>query len=175
MQCWRGGLYWPLDPRSEEVFIEDIAHHLGNLCRFTGACEPFYSVAEHSVHVSHIVPRPLALLGLLHDAPEAYINDLNRPTKHDPQMRAYRRIEARNWRVIAMKFGLPEKQPEEIHVADAAMLHVEKLALMKALPDEMTEAWMMGDLQPPAPVTIMGWTPFQAKHEFLMRFRELTK
>lgn len=174
MQCWRGGIYWPLDPRADEVFIEDIAHHLAMICRFTGACDRFYSVAEHSVLVSKIVPPEMALLGLLHDATEAYLNDLNRPVKHDPEMVAYRRIEALNWLAIAERFGLPKVMPQEIHVADAAMLHAERLALLKPLSECTTEEWLMGDVQPPARVEITGWAWRQARMEFMYRYEELT-
>ena len=40
-------------PRPEQIHIEDIAHHLSLLCRFTGAVNKFYSVAEHCVRVSY--------------------------------------------------------------------------------------------------------------------------
>lgn len=175
MQTWSGSLYWPLDPRAEEVHIEDLAHHLSQICRYTGACEEFYSVAEHSVHVSYIAPPEMALLGLLHDATEAYLNDLNRPVKHDPELAGYRRVEALNWRVIAARFGLPEVMPEDIHVADAAMLAAERRVLMKPLPQVTTHAWMMGDVQPPAKVDIWCWPPKFAKQMFLRRYEELTR
>lgn len=73
MQTFSGALYWPMDPRPEDVNILDIAHSLSMQCRYTGHVSKFYSVAEHSVHVSNIVPKELAMCGLLHDATEAYL------------------------------------------------------------------------------------------------------
>lgn len=173
MQVWSGGIYWPLDPRAEEVFIEDIAHSLAMQCRYGGHCDRYYSVAEHSVLVSKIVPPALALVGLLHDATEAYLSDVIRPLKR--HLTNYKKIEARNWAVIASRFGLPEEMPQAVHKADAAMLHAECLALMKPLPQVDRAVWLMGDVQPPAQVEITGWAWRQARAEFMDRYEELTR
>ena len=171
MQVWTGGIYWPLDPRASEVFLLDIAHSLAMQCRYTGHVERFYSVAEHSVHVSHIVPQAMALLGLLHDATEAYLTDVARPVKR--HLTNYKEIEQLNWLVIAERFNLPSILPEEIHAADAAMLHAERAVLMKPLPEITIHTWAMGDVQTPAAVDIQCWSPTQARAEFLARFYEV--
>lgn len=175
MQTYTGRVYWPVDPRPEDVSIEDIAHHLSMLCRYTGACSRFYSIAEHSCHVSLMVPREDALAGLLHDAPEAYLNDLNRPLKRSPGLEEYRRIEALNWRAVSARFGLPEALPHSVETADSEILFHEQAALMPWPPPGMD--WGMG-LKKPAvvrPELIQGWSPAMAKQAFLERFKELTK
>jgi hypothetical protein len=68
-----------LDPKIDEISIEDIAHALSNVCRFTGHTKRFYSVAEHSCLVSALCDNRLE--GLLHDASEAYMSDLSSPLK----------------------------------------------------------------------------------------------
>lgn len=97
---------YPLDPREAEIDILDIAHALANLCRFNGHVKQFYSVAEHSCHVSDLLPQVWKLTGLLHDASEAYLCDLPRPIKRSPGFaEGYLRAERDLERVITKKFG----------------------------------------------------------------------
>lgn len=46
-----------LNPEAKQISIVDIAMGLSRICRFGGQCERFYSVAEHCVRASQIVPR----------------------------------------------------------------------------------------------------------------------
>lgn len=172
MQTASGRLYWPSDPRPDEIHIEDIGHHLGMLCRFTGACREFYCVAEHSWHVSRLVSPDLALTALLHDATEAYLNDINKPTKVDPDMAGYRRLEERNWQAVAARFDLPRVLPEAVHVADRACYFAERAALMPEWPDGHKD--MYPTMEVPN-VRIRCWSPADAKFHFLQRFGELTR
>jgi 5'-nucleotidase len=175
MQTYLGGAYWPCDPRPEEVHIVDIAHHLSMLCRYTGACKGFYSVAEHSILVSYRVPQEHALTGLLHDATEAYVADVNRPVKHGPGMKGYRAIEMLNWLAIAEKFGLPKKMPAAVERVDNEMLFHEQAALMQPAPEGMD--WGMGLPQPaevrPDLISCLPW--WLAKQVFLRRYIELAR
>src|ERR1043165_2313879 len=78
------------EPASSEFTIEDIAHGLANICRYSGQCKDFYSVAEHSILVSETA-KGFELEALLHDAAEAFLGDITRPLK---QMHPdYKRIE----------------------------------------------------------------------------------
>jgi hypothetical protein len=73
------------NPQTWVFDIDDIAKALSNTCRFAGHVE-FYSVAEHCMRVSDYLKAAgyaehVQLLGLMHDAIEAYIGDIPRPIK----------------------------------------------------------------------------------------------
>ena len=75
------------DPDTWLFNMTDISTALSNLSRFSGHLSRFYSVAEHSVRVSETLkdwgaPPDVQLLGLIHDATEAYLLDIPRPWKH---------------------------------------------------------------------------------------------
>lgn len=156
----RGGTDFDLLRPEKSVFtINDIAHALSNLCRFTGHSSRFFSVAQHSVHVSYMVPRDLALEGLLHDAAEAFVGDCSTPLKS--LLPEYRRIERRIDKVIRARFGLPDTEHPVVKTADERMLVAERHALMgcrAADPDQL--------LYPPMP-------PEHAKDLFTHRFTVL--
>lgn len=124
MQVNSGGRFYPLDPRPEEVNIRDIAKSLSKMVRFNGHTDRFYSVAEHSVHVSRLC-REKRLSALLHDATEAYVGDMIRPLKY--AMPAFREVEKGVWKAVASHFDIEEDLGEEIHRADNLMCAREKL------------------------------------------------
>jgi len=86
-QTRSGNAFYPFNPFRSEFSIEDIAEPLAKLPRFNGHTDGvFYSVAEHSVHVSRLVKRKggdarAQLIALLHDAHEAFIGDIPAPLK----------------------------------------------------------------------------------------------
>lgn len=105
-----------LDPKSEQITLHDIAHQLSLVCRFGGAIKEHYSVAAHSIWVSHTVPPEHALQGLLHDAAEAYLGDMPTPLKN--LLPEYKKIEQRFWEVIANKFNVPVELAEVVKEVD---------------------------------------------------------
>lgn len=169
-QIYSGKKFWPLDPRPEEVDINDIAHSLAFQCRFNGHCNSFFSIAQHSVFVSKIVPLEQALAGLLHDAPETYVGDIVSPLKKclPPQ---FKEIEKEIEKVIFEKFNITNANHAEIKKADMIALFTEMRDLMKSPPSK----WNNADLYPPHPDKIIPLSPEEAKKEFLERFYELTK
>ena len=157
----------PLDPDPDDIHLEDVAHALSLICRFTGHVKHFYSVAQHSVHVSENVPKKDALWGLLHDASEAYLADLARPIKHMPGLGdVYRECEARLQAAICKRFDLPEKEPESIKDADILLLHTEQTYLMPNTPERHKAEETLRELS--------AWEPWLAKERFLKRYAELT-
>lgn len=171
-----GKKFYHLAPTPEMVDITDIAHALSMLCRWTGHTRFHYSVAQHSIYASHLVPKQFALAALLHDSSEAYLGDMNRPLKHFTAAGpAYREIEEKVEAVIFGKFGVPFPLPEEVKEADTQMLYAEKAQLMTITEATKYEARKWGRDETEADVRIQRWTPRRAEKMFLKRFAELSK
>ncbi len=86
-----GVIFNLMDPKMNDVRINDIAHNLSQQCRWNGSTRTYYSVAEHSIKVyeAYVMKVSLgndhsrkgALAALLHDAEEAYWGDIIQPIK----------------------------------------------------------------------------------------------
>ncbi len=162
IETYSGLPYWPLDPRRAEVRIGDIAHSLAMQCRFGGHCIRFYSVAEHSILLADKMPTPEeALEALLHDASEAYLNDITRPVKKSlPQ---YRSIEAANQRVIYEAYNLNPNGPSQtVKIGDARILIDESRQNMRTGGRE----WYFNGQTEPLGVQLQYWTPYEAEARF---------
>lgn len=170
IETFTGRKFFPLDPRPEDICIEDIAHHLSQICRFTGAVREFYSVAQHSWLVSERVDARHALWGLLHDAAEAYLGDLSRPIKRDGGWaQNYREAERRVMDQVCEKFGLPPVEPESVRRADDFMVVNEARQLMRS----KAKSWSWGHDVKALADCIEPWGPHYAELMFLNRFRQL--
>jgi uncharacterized protein len=156
------------DPAAQPVVIEDIAHALANLCRFTGHTQRFYSVAEHSVWCSEIVPKEHALAALLHDAVEAFVGDVSRPLK--ALLPEYREVEKRIEAAVLPMFGLSLPLHPAVKEADARMLLVEQAQAMGNADDWPDFAGLQ-----PADVRLGFWHPASARTFFLQRYYELVR
>jgi hypothetical protein len=165
IQTYTGRQFFPLDPRARDVDIRDIARSLSFLCRFNGHCHQFYSVADHSVRVSQIVPPAHALWGLLHDAAEAYLSDLPRPIKR--RVPLFNELEDRLLETIAAAFGLDLPLPPEVLHADDVMLATEARDLAARPP----QPW--GHRVEPLTSHIVPRSPAEAEQAFLERFASL--
>lgn len=170
IQTATGGRFYPLDPRPEDVRIEDIAHGLANICRFGGQCTPFYSVAQHSLLVASLVPPEDQRWALLHDASEAYIGDVIRPFKRCPEFERYREIERATMDAICHHFGLQPEEPASIRAADMLALATEARDLM---PRAELEAWEY--MPSPLPFRVQPLPSEEARKRFLATFRALAR
>lgn len=167
IQTALGRQFWPIDPRADEVFIDDIAHALSMLCRFGGHCLRFYSVAEHSVLLSRAAAPEHKLWALLHDASEAYLVDVPRPLK--PFLAGYREAEDKIMRAVCERFGLGADMPPAVKEFDQRILFDERTQNMATAPVRWaTDAAPIG-------VTLQYWPPYMARYEFMADFRALTE
>jgi uncharacterized protein len=157
------------NPKLEDICIEDIAHALSMICRFTGHTKEFYSVGTHSLYVSKMCSKENQLYGLLHDATEAYIQDLNRSVKQMDQLAGYREIEHNLHKTICNKFGLQEIEPAEVKAVDTKMLATEALQFMSPLHKDWSKQGINA-----FDIVIEAASPKTAEHLFLARFYELT-
>ncbi len=156
------------DPSPDDVEIHDIAVALSRICRFGGHSSEFYSVAQHSVLVSQVVPSEHALWGLLHDAAEAYIGDMVAPIKRLPEMEPFRALERRVQRAIRLKFELDPVMPPEVKRTDLVLFATEKRDLLGPEPKPFLP------LPEPLEQRIVPWSPKVAQAAFLGRFNDLT-
>jgi len=162
----RAGTYFDfLSPEKSRVDIDTIAHALAHICRYTGHTSSFYSVAQHSVLVSELVPPEHALAGLMHDAAEAYIGDVSAPLKS--LLADYKAIEARVEPVILGHFGLQMPLPACVKHADNVARVTEQRDLMP--PHERDRI----DGITPDYRAIAPQQPYIARRMFLARFHEL--
>lgn len=159
------------NPDPASVSVTDIAWSLATTRRWTGHARPAYSVAQHSVYASRLVPREYALEALLHDAPEAYTGDVASPLK-GLLGRRFRRIERAAAGAIsrALSVNIVEL-PRQVHLADAALMVAEAEQLM-GIPRAEREAWLRGDASL-VTFTIEPWGEERAEIEFLRTFMKL--
>lgn len=159
------------EPDQTEFHISDIAHALSQTCRFGGHTRQFYSVAQHSVLVSQLVPVEYRLQALLHDAAETYCGDMVQPLKGLPFMRPYRNYESLMLSRLFEAYGVTPTQDstEAVKRADLQMLATERRDLMA--PD--ISAWPVLDGICPRHARISPMMPVPAESLFMTRFKEL--
>lgn len=158
-----------------EITIEALAHGMSNLCRFTGHCAFFYSIAEHSVKVSYLVE---SLTGLLHDAHEVVTNDLSKPVKVYIGG-SYGELEDKCERQVATLFGLDFPHGPVIKEADILMVLIESFDL---LPSKGKEWGYYDEFRQKALELYVdrpelrpeGWSPEEAYERFMARYFELS-
>lgn len=152
----------------DDIDVEDIAGALSNICRFAGHLPEFYSVAQHYVLCSQIVSPEFAFEALMHDAAEAYCQDIPAPLK--ALLPDYRQIEKRTDQLIRLKFDLPLEESSVVKYADLTMLATER----RDLDIDDSIPWVMLEGIPPTDLfEIHPLRPGQAFGLFINRFNEL--
>ena len=168
------------NPNPADIVIEDIAWALSRMPRFSGHSIPYtpYSVAQHCIQVAEDLKDygpDIQLYGLLHDAAEAYINDLPSPVKHIPEIHAViKKLEDSLMTAIytSLKITPPTEQEEAlVKIADKTQQAVEAYNFMYSrgkdwnLPD--VSFIKLQEFREPM-------TSIDSYHKFLSYFQDLT-
>ncbi len=126
----KNGYFWPLDPRPEEIDVDDIARGLSHEARYGNQTPYFYSVAWHSIALTYVVPEHLQKWALIHDAAESYLSDIPRVMKQMNAFNVYRDAEAKLLKMIASVLDMEDiNEPEELRYYDYMMSHTEMLVM----------------------------------------------
>jgi len=173
LQTHTGKKIYPYIPRAEDVDVRDIVHALANICRFGGHARSFYSVAQHSVYVSHFCEPENALIGLFHDSVETYLGDVVRPLKRG--LADYSALEKQWALVIGEELGFGDtlaNLPHDVKRADMKLLVTEKRDVVARGP-----GWnkIEPGYEPVEPIQkrIKPFLPTDARTLFCKRLRQL--
>lgn len=154
------------NPCADGMPISDVARSLAYQPRWAGATREFYSVAEHSVMVSRLVPPAFALDGLCHDLDEAITGDIASCVK---VLIGRDHLKARLGPIkqaLAQRFGF--------RIDGAEVKRADLVCMATELRDLLPSAWMdFGHLPAPHPDKIVPVGPERAYTLFLERYEEL--
>ena len=164
-----------LNPSADQIEWRVVANALSRICRFGGHLPEDidnYSVAQHCCLAADLVSPAYRLAVLLHDAHEAFTNDLIRPYQHaiqavDGNSQAHKHIAAAVQAAIhdaaKIPHSLSDATQKAIHLADQIMLATERRYLLAESPMQWEK------LPPPLPLPIKPWNRIRAADEFLSR------
>lgn len=172
------GTRWYPEGGTHKWNVEDIAHSLGNQCRYTGHCRHFYSVAEHSVLCSLLAEEvgycdPFE--ALMHDAHESMVGDRASPMKaYTPDFTRFEKVAESDMRAA---YGLPADITQGCKRIDYLALFIEAYFLMKSKGEGWVDT-LECRVEALKLIRRGGWRvtgldPAQAKNAFLLRFNEL--
>lgn len=186
----RSGARFELDSdATADVFLYDVVHGLVRTVRFNGHTSRPICVAEHSLRVETLLERRgygprVRMMGLLHDAAEAYVGDIPAPVKRmiGPSIRHLEsRLQYRIWRALVDMDAAPADifLPPAVHEADRFAFYIEAVVACTDLKpwdeeskSELAEAqhyvdrdpFIMRDVQSPVAVR---------EHSFCAKYWEL--
>jgi len=171
MQIANGHLFHPLDPRTDEVFIEDIAQSLSRQIRYNGMSDGVINVAQHSCQCAWLAEQSggdakVQLAMLMHDAAEAYIGDMIRPLK--VLIPEFAKIEDKIMATIVERFNLPSISHKAQKYYDNMAMAWEKRDMFRS-----SREWP-GMLEVPSWIPVMSeWGFDYSSTRFLRMFEYL--
>jgi len=171
-----------------EPKIEDIAHGLSRICRFGGHVDPeMYSVAQHTVLCAEAArdggyDAVVQLACLLHDANEAYNQDVISPVK--AAMRRYQTSEGLKSAYDVIELSFQERIAlaflgkdatamfsQVVNYYDIAMFVTESQQVRTESPE--TAEFNKAKFPAPLAIVIDPWPSWKAKEKFLNAYADL--
>lgn len=173
----KGGFKYYVDEYNvEDIPISSLAWTLARKGRFHDHCDKFYSVAEHCVRVSRLVPEEHAFAGLMHDVGEGVLPDVPAPVKYSKHFE--RIVEYEDTLMTEFSRFYNFAYPcEEVDEVDKYMAHAEALIVFNEPPEwaycepavEMLNRMEELEMGP------LGWTKEAAYNQFMERFIEFSR
>lgn len=168
---------FPLDVKIDDLNIDDMAHNLGQIVRYNGSVDEFYSVAEHSYLISEALERDgydaqVQLQGHLHDGPEYILGDMIRPIKNaieEVSPAAAQMLASAHTRIdllISQKFDTGYPYHPAVKAYDDRIVNDEKQFLFGT-----GKPWTHGGDK--LGVKIRCWEPREAMRQWRFRFYDL--
>ena len=165
-----------LMPQLSALKIEEVAHSLARINRFSGHTKTFagYNVAQHSVLVARHLEPAFQFAGLMHDAHECTIGDVPSPVKWALEElgggAAFQELDNRMSRAVRRRF--------KVHMSDESKIAVREQDL-RALVTERRD--LMGDFEarpwkfdaPPWEDRIVPWDIPKSERIFLEMYEQL--
>jgi len=167
IQTYTGKTYVFENPDPGMICIEDIAHALARINRFTGHTRQAYSVAQHCVLCADEAPLEAKFWALMHDAAEAYVGDCTAPLKR--LLPGFGELEGWASHAIcsAFDFDPTDEVRKIVNEIDLRMLMTEKRDLLGEAPAD----W--GIPYEPYEKRIVPWDADYAEMFFKQRFNRL--
>ncbi|MFI3227478.1 MAG: phosphohydrolase [Clostridia bacterium] len=162
-----------VNPKPENICINDIAHSLSMMCRANGHCLFFYSVGQHSINCAieakaRGYSKRIQLACLLHDGSEAYMADIVRPyKKHLPQYLAF---EDKLQTAIWDKFCIKHLSAEERTI----VFRIDDIVLYNEFKCTMRENRLDPDEDSVAELLLTRFDMEYIENLFLSKYNELT-
>lgn len=181
---YSGKIFDLLNPKPEQVCIEDIAHSLAYQCRYTGHTRSFYSVAQHCVLMAENQDLPGdPIKKLLHDTDEAYLGDIAKPWKlllyveipltsiQKNYHQTIKNFELGIQDVIGLALGVDLSYSAEVKKSDIRMAATEIRDVMTEMGPDFEWGYTIDN---PVKEIIVPWTPSYAEERFLSAYKRLS-
>lgn len=132
-QTYSGAFFDFQDPEGtiRGVPLNDIAWALSNIPRFGGHAFK-WSVLQHSLLVSYLCPLPLKLAGLVHDAHEALVGDIQTPLKQ--LLPDYKVLEDKVQAALLRRLNVPLEDVKAVKPYDLRALYLETRMVLPVTP-----------------------------------------